>query len=89
MPKLKQGTIIPTAKEEILINRGIDSDRDTYMLSEQEFKQLRPVGRPKATITKDRITIRLSKEVTEYFRSSGKGWQTKIDRVLKEYIANH
>ena len=89
MPKLKEGTIIPTNKEEAMINAGIKADPDTYELTEEEFKQLKPVGRPKAEITKDRITIRLSQDVTSFFRASGKGWQTKIDDVLKEYIAQH
>lgn len=39
--------------------------------------------------TKERITIRVSSEVTEYFRSTGKGWQTRLDDVLKEYVSAH
>ena len=35
------------------------------------------------------ISIRLSPEVLSYFRTKGKGWQTKIDAVLKEYIKQH
>jgi uncharacterized protein (DUF4415 family) len=34
-------------------------------------------------------TIRLSQEVVEHFRGSGSGWQSRIDRVLKEWIATH
>ncbi len=89
MPKLKEGTIIPTKEEDAIINAGIKADPDTYELTEAEFKQLRPVGRPKAEVTKDRITIRLSRDVTNFFRATGKGWQTRIDDALKEYIANH
>jgi uncharacterized protein (DUF4415 family) len=47
------------------------------------------VGRPIADITKDRITIRLSTEVTDYFRATGKGWQTRIDKVLLKYVSAH
>jgi uncharacterized protein (DUF4415 family) len=39
--------------------------------------------------TKIPISIRVSPEVAEYFRSAGKGWQTRIDNVLKEYVADH
>ncbi len=53
---------------------------------DEAFKNLRPIGRPKAEVTKDRITIRLSKEVTEYFRATGKGWQSRMDEVLREYV---
>ncbi len=34
-------------------------------------------------------SIRVSPEVAEYFRSEGKGWQSHMDNVLKEYVANH
>jgi uncharacterized protein (DUF4415 family) len=32
-------------------------------------------------------TIRLSPEVIEHFRLTGEGWQARIDRALKEWIA--
>ena len=89
MPKLKTGTIFPTEEEDNQINIGIKSDQDTYELSEVEFSQLRPVGRPIADVKKDKITIRLSPEVTEYFRATGKGWQTKVDQILLEYVGSH
>ena len=76
-------------EEEIAINAGIASDPDTYELSDTEFSKLRPVGRPPAKITKDKITIRLSREVTDYFRATGKGWQTRVDKILLEYVAAH
>ena len=28
-------------------------------------------------------------EVTEYFRSTGKGWQSKIDKILVDYVSGH
>lgn len=80
---------LPSDEEDAIINAGIAADPDTYELSSEEFKQLRPVGRPKAEVTKERITIRLSPEVLEHFRAKGKGWQTRMDEALKEYIAAH
>ena len=32
------------------------------------------------------ITIRLDDEVVDYFKSLGKGYQSKINFVLKEYV---
>jgi uncharacterized protein (DUF4415 family) len=46
-------------------------------------------GRPKAAVTKERITIRLSQEVVEQFRASGEGWQTRMDSALKEWLKTH
>ena len=46
-------------------------------------------GRPKAAVTKERITIRLSPEVVERFRASGDGWQTRVDAALKDWLKTH
>jgi len=46
-------------------------------------------GRPKAAITKERITIRLSQDVVETFRASGDGWQTRMDAALREWLKTH
>jgi uncharacterized protein (DUF4415 family) len=36
--------------------------------------------------TKERITIRLSREVVDYFRASGEGWQTRLNDAMLELI---
>ncbi|MBF0425893.1 MAG: BrnA antitoxin family protein [Magnetococcales bacterium] len=46
-------------------------------------------GRPKAAVTKERITIRLSRDVVERFRAGGEGWQTRMDAALKEWLKTH
>ena len=39
---------------------------------------------PQRNPTKERITIRLSQEVVDYFRATGDGWQTRMnDELLK------
>ena len=35
------------------------------------------------------VTLRYSKEVVEYFKSTGDGWQTRMDEALKDWISNH
>ena len=44
---------------------------------------------PQRTPTKERITIRLSREVVEQFRGSGSGWQTRVDAALREWLKSH
>jgi uncharacterized protein (DUF4415 family) len=44
-------------------------------------------GRPPKAAAKRPVNIRLSPAVLEYFRSSGAGWQTRIDEVLAKYVA--
>ena len=36
-------------------------------------------GRLQASVTKERITIRLSPDVVDAFRATGSGWQTRMD----------
>lgn len=42
---------------------------------------------PQKTPTKERISIRLSRDVADYFRATGEGWQTRIDEALRDYVA--
>lgn len=53
----------------------------------QEMLKLR--GRPRAEVVKERITIRLSSDVTSAFRATGAGWQTRIDAALKDWLRTH
>ena len=58
---------------------------------EQQKKGLleaRPIGRPKSDNPKKPVSIRLSSDVVSYFRDTGKGWQTRVDEVLKEYVVS-
>ncbi|WP_419160999.1 BrnA antitoxin family protein [Candidatus Palauibacter sp.] len=34
-------------------------------------------------------TIRLSPEVIDHFRAGGRGWQTRIDDALRDWIKQH
>src|SRR5512144_2321477 len=37
---------------------------------------------------KEQVAIRFSPEVLAYFRAQGRGWQTRMDEALKEFIAS-
>lgn len=50
-------------------------------------KVIRKGRGPQKAPTKERITIRLSPEVVEHFRSTGEGWQTRMDDALRGVIA--
>ncbi|MGD0733910.1 MAG: BrnA antitoxin family protein [Terracidiphilus sp.] len=41
---------------------------------------------PQKTPTKKLVSLRLSPEVIDHFKSSGPGWQTRIDSTLLESI---
>ncbi|WP_341989199.1 BrnA antitoxin family protein [Azorhizobium sp. AG788] len=41
-------------------------------------------GRPPSRSPKQAVSLRLSPDVLEYFRSAGPGWQTRIDEALRK-----
>jgi uncharacterized protein (DUF4415 family) len=41
---------------------------------------------PQKTPTKKLVSLRLSPEVIDHFKSTGPGWQTRIDSTLREAI---
>lgn len=46
-------------------------------------------GRPPAAKPKVSTTIRLSQDVIDHFKAGGRGWQTRIDAALREWIGQH
>ncbi len=49
----------------------------------------RPRGRPKAEETKVFTAIRLDADLVAAFKATGKGWQTRINAALREWLAEH
>ena len=43
-------------------------------------------GRPPITNPKVSTTIRLSRDVIDHFKAGGRGWQTRINDALREWI---
>ena len=43
-------------------------------------------GRPPLARPKVSTTIRLSPDVIDHFKAGGRGWQTRIDEALREWI---
>lgn len=89
--KTKSGRTLslPSKEEDATINAGIAADQDTYEIPAKEFRQMKRVGRPPAAMTKERITIRLSHEVVAHFKEGGKGWQTRMDMALQDWLKTH
>jgi len=44
---------------------------------------------PQVKLKKVSVTLRYSPEVVEYFKTTGEGWQTRMDEALKEWIKKH
>ena len=66
MPKLKPGTLIPTPEEDAAITAAALSDPDAIPYTDAEWEAANPTirrGRPPAAVTKERITVRVSRDV--------------------------
>ncbi|MFA7239787.1 MAG: BrnA antitoxin family protein [Sulfuricellaceae bacterium] len=90
--KSKSGRLIevPSQVEADAINAGIAADPDTYELTDEEFARLKPMrGRPVSANPKVHTGLRLDAEVLAAFKSGGRGWQTRINEALKEWLKSH
>lgn len=81
----KTGRLIelPTDEENEAINSGIALDPDTYELDDGFFERATR-GRPVIEHPKKAVNIRLDQDVLDYFRNTGKGWQTRVNALLRE-----
>ena len=46
-------------------------------------------GRPKAASTKLALTVRYDAEVVAAFKASGKGWQSRMNAALRDWLKSH
>ncbi|MBN2107974.1 MAG: BrnA antitoxin family protein [Deltaproteobacteria bacterium] len=44
---------------------------------------------PQKEPRKEAVTVRYSREVLSYFRATGRGWQSRMDQALKEWVAGN
>ncbi len=90
----KRSTILmPTAEEDKAITAAAKSDPDAQPLTAAQLKAMVPMralrGRPKSENKKLLVSVRYSPEVIEYFKSTGEGWQSRMDGVLRKYVTRH
>lgn len=73
----------PLTIEELKNIRDEDIDTsDIPELDEEWFKRAKLV----MPQNKESITLRLDKQVLDYFKAQGKGYQTRINALLKTYV---
>jgi uncharacterized protein (DUF4415 family) len=99
MPKLKKNTIFPTEFEDIEITGQAIADET--LLTDEQLAEMKPIshfpelaalvkkGRPFLANPKKAVNIRLSPEVLTSFRATGRGWQTRIDNALRDWLKEH
>lgn len=93
MPKLKPGTIIPTPEEDAEITAAAMSDPDAIPFTDAEWEAVKPlvrIGRPPSTgPLKVPTTIRFDADVLAALKASGKGWQTRVNEVVRNWLKDH
>lgn len=81
---------MPTVEEDKAITAAAKADPDAQPLTPSQLKSMVPLralrGRPKSENKKLLVSVRYSREVVTYFKSTGEGWQSRMDRVLREYV---
>ena len=85
--------LMPTAAEDKAITAAAKSDPDAQPLTPKQLKAMVPMqalrGRPISQNKKLLVSVRYSPEVVAYFKSTGEGWQSRMDGVLLKYVARH
>lgn len=95
MSKVSKKPVIrmPTAAEDKAITAAARQDPDAPPLTPKQLKSMVPLqalrGRPKSENKKLLVSVRYSPEVVAYFKSTGEGWQSRMDGVLRQYVARH
>jgi uncharacterized protein (DUF4415 family) len=84
---------MPTTEEDKAITAAAKSDPEAQPLTRRQLKAMVPLkalrGRPKSKNKKLLVSVRYSPEVVAYFKSTGEGWQSLMDNVLRNYVARH
>jgi uncharacterized protein (DUF4415 family) len=82
---------MPTVEEDRAITAAAKSDPDAQPLTAKQLKAMVSMpalrGRPKSENKKLLVSVRYSPEVVAYFKSTGEGWQSRMDSVLRQYVA--
>ncbi|MBI1746988.1 MAG: BrnA antitoxin family protein [Acidobacteria bacterium] len=85
--------VMPTSQEDKAITAAAKADPDAQPLTPKQLKYMVPIralrGRPKSESTKQLVSVRYSPEVLAYFKSTGEGWQSRMDGVLRDYVTRH
>ena len=95
MPKTSKPApiVMPTLQEDQAITAAAKGDPDAQPLTPKQLKAIVPLrmlrGRPKSESPKQLVSVRYSREVLDYFRSTGEGWQSRMDGVLRQYVSRH
>ncbi len=86
----RPSVVMPTLREDRAIRAAAKADPDAQPLTQKQLNSMTPMrGRPKTGNAKQLVSVRYSPEVLAYFKSTGQGWQARMDGVLQAFVARH
>ncbi len=80
--------LLNTPQEDAAITAAALSDPDAQPLTDAQLKAMRPIGRPRIANPKAPLTMRIDADVLQALRSSGQGWQTRVNALLRDAVAH-
>jgi uncharacterized protein (DUF4415 family) len=99
MTKHKRTRRMLSDAEEARIQAGIAADPDNPEWTANDFRRAKPFAKTFPALAKSRgiralqkqpakiaVSLRLTREVVERFKSKGPGWQARMDEALKKAV---
>jgi uncharacterized protein (DUF4415 family) len=83
---------MPTSQEDAVITIAAMSDKDAKPLTEAQWEDVKPKlrrGRPSVAQAKILVSLRFDVDVIDGMRSTGRGWQTRVNQVMREWVMAH
>jgi uncharacterized protein (DUF4415 family) len=68
------------------IERAIDEDPDAAPILDEEWFRQAEVRMPEA---KRPVSLRVDRDVLDFFKAEGRGYQTRMNAVLRAYVDHH
>lgn len=76
----------PTGVDAVDWSKGTTTSGDGVAATLQALRRVR--GKNKQP-TREQVAIRLDREVLAKFRASGRGWQTRVNAALVQWVKEH
>jgi uncharacterized protein (DUF4415 family) len=93
MPALKKTHVFVTDEEDAAITAAAMLDPDAKPFTDAELDAARSAmrrgGRPLKAVHKVPTTIRFDADVLAALKASGKGWQTRVNAAMREWLKTH
>jgi len=85
---------MPSDEEDAAIHAAALNDPDCPPMTDEEWERVKPTariglhgaGRPPVENPRLKVTMRMEPIVLNHLRATGKGWQTRVNALLREAV---